>query len=353
MVGTAVAIARGVLPPFAVNLALEAPYHFNFPLAPAQGLSLHDAGFDRNAKVTPLLLLLLLLLQLLIPLRLLLLLPRPCYCFCCYFLTLLLLMMLLLWGCIFIAVHSYCIYTHYTPICVHGVVFCFIINLLLQSIAMSAGTTGNRTLNYLLLMDAAEYTQSEQFYHSSIRARIEADWRNTSDDGELTRWVRFCERFRPSEEVRSEWASLHQKLNETRYCGGGSSGSGSADAVVDPADNDRRRIDLAMDRFKLRSADYELNQRIKAERRKQQRLHMGHMEDAVVPDAPPAAFNSSARRRSQLVPIRRLRHRDFLPRAFATQMVRICYQCYCDYCVLSYSGRSWCFCCCSCCSYCF
>ena len=51
MVGTAVAVARGVLPPDAVSLALTLPIHLNLPIAPAIGLLLDHAGFDKNFKV--------------------------------------------------------------------------------------------------------------------------------------------------------------------------------------------------------------------------------------------------------------------------------------------------------------
>jgi hypothetical protein len=50
MISAAVLATRGVIPYSAVDFSLLAPYHVNFPLAPAQGLILVDAGFSRNAN---------------------------------------------------------------------------------------------------------------------------------------------------------------------------------------------------------------------------------------------------------------------------------------------------------------
>lgn len=50
MVGAAVLVARGLLPPWAVDLALLAPLRLQLPLAPAEGLVLLNAGFARNAN---------------------------------------------------------------------------------------------------------------------------------------------------------------------------------------------------------------------------------------------------------------------------------------------------------------
>lgn len=50
MVGAAVLVSRGILPESALELSLLAPYFFNFPLAPAEGLILVNAGFERNVN---------------------------------------------------------------------------------------------------------------------------------------------------------------------------------------------------------------------------------------------------------------------------------------------------------------
>lgn len=50
MISAAVLAARGVIPYLAIDLAFLVPYHVNFPLAPAEGLILVDAGFSRNAN---------------------------------------------------------------------------------------------------------------------------------------------------------------------------------------------------------------------------------------------------------------------------------------------------------------
>jgi tRNA pseudouridine(38-40) synthase len=53
IVGTAVLVARGQLPELIVDLALGIPLQFNLPMAPAEGLVLVDAGFDRNGNRQP------------------------------------------------------------------------------------------------------------------------------------------------------------------------------------------------------------------------------------------------------------------------------------------------------------
>mmetsp|Transcript_20481 Transcript_20481/g.19807 ORF Transcript_20481/g.19807 Transcript_20481/m.19807 type:complete len:633 (-) Transcript_20481:154-2052(-) len=50
MIGAAVLVSRGVLPESALELALTGPYFINFPLAPAEGLILVNAGFERNSN---------------------------------------------------------------------------------------------------------------------------------------------------------------------------------------------------------------------------------------------------------------------------------------------------------------
>ena len=48
MLGCAVLISRGLMPLSALESAFVLPYHINFPMAPAEGLLLVDAGFGRN-----------------------------------------------------------------------------------------------------------------------------------------------------------------------------------------------------------------------------------------------------------------------------------------------------------------
>jgi hypothetical protein len=50
MIGAAVLVSRGILPESALELSLLAPYFINFPLAPAEGLILVNAGFERNVN---------------------------------------------------------------------------------------------------------------------------------------------------------------------------------------------------------------------------------------------------------------------------------------------------------------
>ena len=50
MVGAAVAVARGVLPSWHLDAALQAPFAVPVPLAPPTGLLLVDAGFGSYAK---------------------------------------------------------------------------------------------------------------------------------------------------------------------------------------------------------------------------------------------------------------------------------------------------------------
>ena len=50
MIGSAILVARGILPKMAIDLAFLAPHHINFPMAPAEGLVLVNSGFARNAN---------------------------------------------------------------------------------------------------------------------------------------------------------------------------------------------------------------------------------------------------------------------------------------------------------------
>lgn len=50
MMGAAILIARGTMPAMTLELALSAPYHVLFPMAPAEGLVLTNAGFNRNCN---------------------------------------------------------------------------------------------------------------------------------------------------------------------------------------------------------------------------------------------------------------------------------------------------------------
>ena len=50
MIGAAVMVTRGILPELAQECALVAPYFIPFPLAPAEGLILQDAGFGLNTN---------------------------------------------------------------------------------------------------------------------------------------------------------------------------------------------------------------------------------------------------------------------------------------------------------------
>lgn len=50
MMGCAMLIARGTMPAMTLQLALTAPYHVLFPMAPAEGLVLVNAGFNRNCN---------------------------------------------------------------------------------------------------------------------------------------------------------------------------------------------------------------------------------------------------------------------------------------------------------------
>jgi tRNA U38,U39,U40 pseudouridine synthase TruA len=48
MVGAALLVVHGKIPLNAIDLALFAPVYLNFPMAPAEGLVLENAGFGRN-----------------------------------------------------------------------------------------------------------------------------------------------------------------------------------------------------------------------------------------------------------------------------------------------------------------
>jgi tRNA U38,U39,U40 pseudouridine synthase TruA len=50
MIGAAVLIARGTLPEISQKVALVSPYFIQFPMAPAEGLILLDAGFGLNTN---------------------------------------------------------------------------------------------------------------------------------------------------------------------------------------------------------------------------------------------------------------------------------------------------------------
>jgi tRNA U38,U39,U40 pseudouridine synthase TruA len=50
MVGTALLVARGILPMTAVDMALAAPIQLVLPLAPAEGLTLMYSGYMRNVN---------------------------------------------------------------------------------------------------------------------------------------------------------------------------------------------------------------------------------------------------------------------------------------------------------------
>lgn len=50
MVAAAVLVTRGILPDTAMDMALLSPYFINLPLAPAEGLILVNAGFERNSN---------------------------------------------------------------------------------------------------------------------------------------------------------------------------------------------------------------------------------------------------------------------------------------------------------------
>lgn len=48
MIGAALLVARGVIPPDSIAAALQLPCKFFFPMVPAEGLYLKYAGFGRN-----------------------------------------------------------------------------------------------------------------------------------------------------------------------------------------------------------------------------------------------------------------------------------------------------------------
>lgn len=50
LISSAILVVRGVVPISAIDAAFLLPFHINFPLAPAEGLILVDAGFSRNAN---------------------------------------------------------------------------------------------------------------------------------------------------------------------------------------------------------------------------------------------------------------------------------------------------------------
>ena len=50
MVAAAVLSTRGILPEMAMDMMLISPYFINLPLAPAEGLILVNAGFERNSN---------------------------------------------------------------------------------------------------------------------------------------------------------------------------------------------------------------------------------------------------------------------------------------------------------------
>lgn len=50
LIGSALLVVRGIMPSTAIPAAFLLPFHINFPLAPAEGLILVDAGFSRNAN---------------------------------------------------------------------------------------------------------------------------------------------------------------------------------------------------------------------------------------------------------------------------------------------------------------
>ncbi len=50
MLGCAILITRGVMPPMTLDFALQVPKHVLFPMAPAEGLVLVNAGFNRNCN---------------------------------------------------------------------------------------------------------------------------------------------------------------------------------------------------------------------------------------------------------------------------------------------------------------
>ena len=50
MIGAAVLITRDIIPESALDLALLSPYFINLPMAPAEGLILVNAGFERNSN---------------------------------------------------------------------------------------------------------------------------------------------------------------------------------------------------------------------------------------------------------------------------------------------------------------
>ena len=50
MIGCAILITRGIMPLMALDFALQVPKHVLFPMAPAEGLVLVNAGFNRNCN---------------------------------------------------------------------------------------------------------------------------------------------------------------------------------------------------------------------------------------------------------------------------------------------------------------
>ena len=50
MIAASALIARGTLPEIAMEMALVAPFFINLPLAPAEGLIVVNAGFERNSN---------------------------------------------------------------------------------------------------------------------------------------------------------------------------------------------------------------------------------------------------------------------------------------------------------------
>ncbi len=52
MVGAAIAVGRGILPPFIIRAALDIPFQFKVPIVPANGLFLNTAGFERANMVS-------------------------------------------------------------------------------------------------------------------------------------------------------------------------------------------------------------------------------------------------------------------------------------------------------------
>ena len=180
MVGTAVLVVRGVLPPNIVELALEAPLFVPLPIAPPIGLVLVDAGFGYNVNGQVLL--------------------RATSHFCCL---------------------QYLIY-------VPSVLQLVRLRPDPRATSDSAMTIHpSRTsdkLPELALLSQEEYETSLRFLQQYIYPRIVQDWSVITNDTEGNagrKWLQQCEYFRVSDEayvqfneVLDTWRTRNSKEDE-------------------------------------------------------------------------------------------------------------------------------------------